>query len=329
MAISTLLRVGRRAARAALPALALLVGGAGRADAQLYVAGLSNGIYRYDATTGAFLDSFGGNGGDLFQAPLGLAFGADGNLYASRFTLNRVERYAPDGTSLGVFATGIDAAIGLTFGPDGDLFVAARNTDNVLRFDGATGAPLGAFVTSGSGGLDDPEAVVFGPDGNLYVGGFFADAVRRYDGTTGAFLGTFTVGGPLAGSRGIVFTADGTRMLVASTMTNEVLAYDATTGAYLGVFAAGGGLSSPNGITFGPGGDLYVSSEGTSQVLRYDGATGAFVEVFASGGGLASPIGLVFAPTQVVPEPTTLVLLATGVGVVLVGARRRAGGVRA
>lgn len=39
-----------------------------------------------------------------------------------------------------------------------------------MRYNGATGAFIGAFVTAGSGGLSQPECVTFGPDSNLYVG---------------------------------------------------------------------------------------------------------------------------------------------------------------
>ena len=72
-----------------------------------------------------------------------------------------------------------------------------HDTDEVLRYDGSTGAFLGAFVSAGSGGLDDPTGLAFGPDGNLYVGSFFdrVDQVLRYDGATGAFLDAFVSAG--------------------------------------------------------------------------------------------------------------------------------------
>ena len=77
-----------------------------------------------------------------------------------------------------------------------DLYVVSASTDEILRYDGKTGAFLNEFVTAGSGGLDNPGDIVFGPDGHLYVSSLAASpflgqgGVKRYDGTTGAFLDT-------------------------------------------------------------------------------------------------------------------------------------------
>jgi hypothetical protein len=95
-----------------------------------------------------------------------------------------------------------------------------------------------------------------------------------------------------------------------------------TTGAIVKTFASGGGLHFPQGLTFGPNGDLFVSSIGTNSVLEYNGTTAAFVGTFASGGGLFGPIGLTFGP-KVVPEPSGVVLLATGLAWLGLGYVRR------
>ncbi len=256
-------------------------------------------VLRYNGTTGAFLDDFA----DANQVtdPRTVLFGPDGNLYVDDGNgTGAVLRY--DGTTgafLGDFVPygsgGLSHPSGMVFGPDGkndgklDLYVASAGTNNVLHFDGTTGAFLGQFVPSGSGGLDHGCGMVFGPDGNLYIADLPAppttSEVLRYEGPNGpnpgAFLGTFIPSG------------------------------------------SGGLGSAVQSLLFGPDGkndgklDLYVGTSqfltkgfptadpGTSKVLRYDGRTGAFIDTFVtpdSGGLQGATAGMTFTET----DPTTL-----------------------
>ena len=78
---------------------------------------------------------------------------------------------------------------------DSNLYLSSGGTRQVLRYDGATGAFVDAFVASGSGGLTSPTGQVFGPDGNLYVSSWNNHQVLRYNGATGAFLDAFVAAG--------------------------------------------------------------------------------------------------------------------------------------
>jgi hypothetical protein len=57
----------------------------------------------------------------------------------------------------------------------------------VLRYDGQTGAYLGAFIAANSGGLVAPAELLF-EGGSLYVSSQNTNEVLRYDAQTGAFL---------------------------------------------------------------------------------------------------------------------------------------------
>jgi len=118
-----------------------------------------------------------GDPSNPLNAPTGITFGSDGNLY---------------------IAAHESPAIG----------------GRVLRFSGTSGA-LDTFVGNGSGGLDQPQGLVFGPDGNLYVASSFHNPppgtpvtnsfVARYNGSTGAFIDQFAQGNSSDSFFGVAF----------------------------------------------------------------------------------------------------------------------------
>ena len=56
---------------------------------------------------------------------------------------------------------GLDNPFDLVFGPDGNLYVGSTSNNNVLRFNGTTGAFIDTFVPSGSGGLTTANWLTF------------------------------------------------------------------------------------------------------------------------------------------------------------------------
>jgi DNA-binding beta-propeller fold protein YncE len=164
-------------------------------DGNLYVsARFTARIFRYDGQTGAFIDipiSDGRLGGFV-----GFTFGPDGKIYATEYNGHfDVLRCDLATRTCDVFASGqsIVSATGITFGPDGNLYVSGINSDNVIRYDGKTGAFIDVFVSVGSGGLRGADALSFGPDGNLYVSSIGSHQTLRYDGGTGAFIDDFSI----------------------------------------------------------------------------------------------------------------------------------------
>lgn len=119
-----------------------------------------------------------------------MTIGPDGNLYVSsggNSGLNLFDpaypqdsailRYSLTGEFLGVAASGggLTRPYGNAFAPDGSLFVSSFRTNQILRYDVATGAFLGVFASDNNGGLgsanglNGPNGLLFGPDGSLYV----------------------------------------------------------------------------------------------------------------------------------------------------------------
>ncbi len=147
-------------------------------DGNLYVASRwTSSVLRYDGGTGEFIDEFVPVSSGGLAGPEGLEFGPDGNLYVVSYANHKVIRYdGATGDWLSDFVTSGSGGLlwphSVTFGPENHAYVTST-TNEVLRFDGTTGAFVDAYV---------PDAVshdlVFGSDGNLYVSG--RDRVLRY-----------------------------------------------------------------------------------------------------------------------------------------------------
>ena len=92
-----------------------------------------------------------------------------------------------------------------------ELLVTSRNTNNVLRYDGVTGAFLDEFITAGSGGLIAPGGIAFRQDGYIYVSSHNTGqaSIKRYDAKTGDFIDNFTSGRPDFPYTNLVFGTDG------------------------------------------------------------------------------------------------------------------------
>lgn len=208
-------------------------------DQNLYVADRgSNSVLHYNGETGALLGTFVSSGSGGLSGPQGLVFGPDGHLYVSSSSTNQVMRFngttgAPlpsPGNTGAVFAQGggLNWTDGLTFGPDGHLYVASAESDQILRYDGATGQFLDVFVGTSSGGINWPSDLVFGDDGTLYVTAYFSNQLVRYQGPTDSNPGALM----------------------------EV------------ILSAQSGFARSTCLAFGPDGSLYATNRDLSSVVR-------------------------------------------------------------
>jgi DNA-binding beta-propeller fold protein YncE len=104
------------------------------------------------------------------------------------------------------------------------LLVSSIGTNQVLEYNGTTGAFVTPFVSAGSGGLNQPYGLAFGPNGNLFVSSLGSNQVLEYNGTTGAFVTAFVTSGSggLNLPLGLAFGPNG-NLFVSSLGSNQVL----------------------------------------------------------------------------------------------------------
>ncbi len=162
-----------------------------KADAILLIANSDgNNIIMFDESSKRFQGNFTQPGLGGLRAPDSITIGPDGNVYVSSGGSNSLNlldlkyprdsavlRYSPSGKFLGVAAVGggLTRPYGNAFGPDGNLYVSSFRTNQILRYNGRTGAFLGVFASDNNGGLgklnglNGPNGLLFGPDGSLYV----------------------------------------------------------------------------------------------------------------------------------------------------------------
>jgi hypothetical protein len=236
-------------------------------------------VLRYNGTTGAFMGEFVSAGNGLTN-PRTLAFGPGGILYVGSGN-NEILRYdGATGHFVGRVVTdnlttpidetgGLSGPTGIAFGPNGGLLVSSSATNQVLRYDRASGQFLGALVTDDTttaavnetGDLANPGAMAISPAGDLVVASRDNNSILRYHATTGVLIDAFV--------RDDIGTVQ-----------------DET-----------GGLLAPGGLSYDASGRLYVTSSNNT-VLRFDGTTGSLEDQFTSGSSLGNPGQLLFLGHQ-------------------------------
>lgn len=189
-------------------------------NGDLYVANsLADNVSRYDRATGALVATYRH---PALVHPVGLAFSADGRLFASSVTARRLYELNPNTSEvIGVVAEGglLAGPADIHFGPDGLLYAANPPGNSVTRYDPVSGQ-VTTFLASAQ--LAAPTSLQFGDDGKWYVGSFSGDRVMRLT-AAGALDGAFipTGLGGLDGPQYLLFIpepAAGAALLAAAGM---------------------------------------------------------------------------------------------------------------
>jgi hypothetical protein len=178
------------------------------------------------------------------------------------------------------------------------LLVNSLLTDQVLRYDGTTGAYLGVFASGSM--LDGPQGIEVGPDGNVYVASEYSNNVTKWA-PDGTYLGEFIAPGTggLMGEMDLEFGPDG-NLYVMGHLTSEpevAWKFDGVTGAYLGRYGSAGGPMHTHGMSFGAAGELYLMRLDAAAVSLYAPVTGTYLgDVVVDPGGFPTGLDVLYGP---------------------------------
>ncbi len=231
--------------------------------------------------------------------PEGLAFDADGNLWAGG-ELGQVYRISPKGKVRTVVTLG-GFNLGLTFSAKQDLFVCNFKLGALIQLD-RSGKTIRSWERAGQYRLRNPNFSVFDTEGNIY----FSDsgAFNQNDG----FLFVLRPHGKieklldhLAFPNGLSLSADEKTLYVVQSTKDNVLAVPILKSGSIGkarVYASG--LHNvPDGAALDAQGNLYVTCYASHNVYRV--TPHGKVSLFAAdreGTMIASPTNLAFGGTN-------------------------------
>lgn len=194
------------------------------------------GVYRFNPSSGVFLDTF------IHHGPLDwIAFGPDGKFYATADWWD--DLYQFDGSTGEFMRVVLSGSVGpFAFGDRGDVF-AATYPSSLARYDIATGERTGPITDLEDLGLTAYrfDQMAFAPSGELFAAYNYARRDQALDG-------------------GIIRFNSDTGELI-DILIDDIPASGAVSGGALGV-------------AFGPEGDLYVGSQVADAVLRFDPLSG-------------------------------------------------------
>lgn len=203
------------------------------------------------------------------------------------------------------------AAFDIAFDPAGNLYALDLGGTALYSVNESTAATTligstGAFT----------EGLAFRSDGVLFASG--GTGIYTVNPATGAATLLGSTGGP-ASAGDVAFDASGN--LYMSDISGNLVGIDQTTGA--GTIIGATGFFSVFGLAFADGTMFGTAGE---EIFAINLATGAgtFLSDYTSSPGLTGANGATaLAVSEAVPEPSTIGLLALGIGGILLGGRRR------
>ena len=211
-------------------------------DTEAIVSSLNNNaIFRYDGSTGAYIDTFA----STISGPTRMKIGQDGLLYVLEWggPDSRVLRFDLSGNFIDTF-TNITVAqsIGIAWDAAGSVFITSFGGADVFRFD-ATGIYTGIPII-GPLNVFGPTNIWFDAAGDIIILDWTGNKVRKYN---AAFVQQPNFINSIPRPEGYVYLPNGELLIGSGGGAPSVRRYDSN-GNFIDFFATGSGLENPNAI---------------------------------------------------------------------------------
>ena len=243
-----------------------------------------------------------GSGNGQFGYPQGIASDAQGDIYVTDTTNNRVEKLDSAGKYLSQFGSAgsgngqFSSPNGVAVGAKGDVYVADSGNRRIERFS-ATGEYVGKFGSQGTGSGQFSSGI--GGIATDAAGGVwasdYADHRIEHFSAEGEYLGQIT-DSHMSSPRDIAIGADGS-LWVVDLYYERVEEFNAA-GEYISAIG-GGDFSWPQGIAVDSTGDVWVVDSEDNRVVELD-PQGNVLTQFGKGGSgegqFEEPTGLALEP---------------------------------
>ncbi len=250
-------------------------------------------VQKFDPATGAHLGTFLGPDNANLSTPQDCDINSTGVLVSDQLD-DAVRQYDFVGMFVGTFASGIDNLRGIA-AHDGKLYCTASTRDAIEQYNLETGAPLGDFITPGSGGLNAPWDILFRTEGDVLVStSTGSNDILRYD-INGNPLGVFASNFPFSEQ---MYQAANGNILVAE-FTRNVIVELRPDGTEINALP---GVSGPRGCYELANGNVLTSNG--SGVYEVDRNVGGVIDTKLSGVS-ARMFQLVDLPVATAVEPST------------------------
>jgi len=239
-----------------------------------------------------------GSGPSNFVTPWGVAIGPDGLVYVTDEGNNRIQKFNPDGTYVGEWATGLDTnPVGIAIDATGVVYVALHHVHQIAKFT-TSGVLLGVFGSGdpGPAQIGYPVGIALGPD-RVYVASSYYNRVQVFT-QSGSYVGGWQVPFPY----GVELDAAGD--VYVSSYSTWVVYKSTSTGSPLGTIGSPGSGDGqffyPVSMAFDTAGNLFVIDGDNDRVQEFSSG-GAFLCNWGSSGTgsgqLSHPTGIALDPS--------------------------------